>query len=128
MNSRLTDPVVNPQPRNSPEDNDIPASKDLSSNDETSDHDSDTDIREKDQWQLVLLEEDTVLSEVEMGDLQSLSTSISLASQVEQEITRPAEQLMDDIVPKSRNWRILCQFCELNHVGAGLGSEVGLDP
>ncbi len=44
-----TNPVVHPQPRDTPENDHIPASEDLTSNDESCDHDGNTDIREENQ-------------------------------------------------------------------------------
>lgn len=124
----LTNPVVHPQPRNTPENDDIPASEDLTSNYERGDHNCNTNIREHDQWQLVLLVEDAVLAKVEMGDSWPLGTVIPLSGQVEEQISRPSKQLVDNIVPQSGNWGVLSKFGELDQVCVGLRSEIGLHP
>lgn len=87
---RLTNPVVNPQPRNTPKNDNVPASKDLSSPDQSAYHGGNSNVAEQDQTKLSFLVEDAVLSEVEVSDLQSLCSTIFLASQVEQQVTRPS--------------------------------------
>lgn len=121
-------PVVYPQPRNTPEDNDVPASEHLASDNKRSDHDSDTDIRKEDQWQLMWLVEDAVLAEVEVGNSQARGTIILLSSQVEEQVSRPSKNLVDKIVPEGSNRGILRKFCEFNHVCLCLRTKVGLDP
>lgn len=125
---RLTDPVVYPQPRNTPQDNDVPASEDLASDDKSSDHDSNTDIRKEDQWQLMRLVEDAVLAEIEVGNSQAGGAIVFLSGQVEEQISRPSKNLVDEIVPESSNRGILSKFCELDHVRLRLSTKVGLDP
>ena len=63
-----------------------------------------------------------------MHDLQPLLALILLSGQIEEEISRPAEDLVDDVVPESNNWGVLCQFCELDHVRLGFFSEICFDP
>lgn len=63
-----------------------------------------------------------------MRDLQSLLALVPLSGQVEEEVSRPSKQLVDDVVPESNDWGILCQFCELDHVGLGVLSTICLDP
>ena len=63
-----------------------------------------------------------------MHDLQPLLSLILLSGQIEEEISRPAEDLVDDVVPESNNWGVLCQFCELDHVRLGFFSEICFDP
>ncbi|CAG8960711.1 hypothetical protein HYFRA_00013481 [Hymenoscyphus fraxineus] len=124
----LTNPVVHPQPWDSPAHDHVEMSKGLASNDQSSNHDSNGDIRQDNQWQLVLLVEDTVFAKVEMRDLHATGSIISLSSNVHQEIRRPTEQLMDDIVPQSSHWRILGQFCELDQVCLCILSKFVLEP
>lgn len=63
-----------------------------------------------------------------MHDLQSLLALVLLSGQIEEEISRPAENLVDDVVPESNNWGVLCQFCEVDHIGLGFFSEICFDP
>ena len=95
---------------------------------QSTNHSSDTEIGKHNQWQLVLLVEDTVLAKVEVGDLHALGTIVLLARQVEEEVTRPAEDLMDEIMPESRNWGVLGQFRKLDHGRLCLLAKVRLDP
>jgi hypothetical protein len=126
--TRPTDPVVHPQPRDTPEDNHIPTPKHLASPDEASNHDGNPDIREHDQGQLVLLEEDAVFAKVEVHDLPALCPVVLLSGQVEQQISRPAEELVDKVMPQGGNGGVLRQLCKLDHACLGLGAKVGLDP
>lgn len=125
---RLTNPVVNPQPRNTPKDDNVPASKHLPSINQSADHSCNTNITQQDQPQLALLVEDRILAEVEMRDLRSSCTTIFLSCQVKQEVSRPAEKLMNDAMPQAGNWGILCQFREFNQVRLGFGTKVPLNP
>lgn len=63
-----------------------------------------------------------------MHDLQSLLTLVFLSGQVAEEVSRPSKQLVDDIVPESHDWGVLCQFGELDHVCLGILAAVCLDP
>jgi len=123
-----TDPVVDPEPWHSPEHNYVPASEDLSCENQGSNHGCDADVREEDQWQLGLLIKDAVLAKVEMADLRTARSTVFLSCQVEQQVSRPSKQLVDNAMPQSRNRRVLCQLRKLNHVRLGLGPKVPLDP
>jgi len=79
----------------------------LSSPDQTGNHDSNGDIAQDDEGKLALLEENAILAKVEMTDLSSLRTIVLLSGQVEKEVSRPAEKLMDDAVNQNSNWRVL---------------------
>jgi len=101
-------PVVNPQPRHSPKHNNIPATKYLSCHHQRSNHHSHHQITQHNQMQLLFLEEHRIFSEVEMRDLSTARTSISLPRQVEQQVSRPSKNLMFDIMPERSNRGILC--------------------
>jgi hypothetical protein len=100
----------------------------LTSKNEGSNHGSNTNVREEDQGQLVLLEEHAVLAEVEVSDLQTLGTVVFLSGQIEEQVAWPSEKLVDKIVPEGSNGGVLSQLCELDHVGLGLLTKVRLDP
>lgn len=100
----------------------------MSGENQCTDHNRDTDIRQEDQWQLGLLVEDAVLAEIEMADLRTLGSAILLSRQIEQQVSRPSKQLVDNAMPQAGNWRVLCQLCKFNHVRLGLGPKVPLDP
>ena len=63
-----------------------------------------------------------------MTDLSSRRTVVLLSGQVEEEVSRPAEELVDDAVNQHSNWRILSQLSKLNHVLLGLGAKLGIEP
>jgi len=125
---KLTNPVVNPQPWNTPKNNNIEASEDLTSPDQSSNHNSNTNVTQSDQRQLVLLVKDTVLSKIEVRNFHSLGTIVILSSQVGNQISWPSKQLMNECMVERVNWRVFCQFSKLDHVGLSLLSKVSLNP
>lgn len=125
---RLTDPVVHPQPWDTPEEDNVQASKHLTGYYQTCNHDCHTHITQQDQRKFILLVEDGILAKVEMRNLCSFGTTVLLSGQVEQKVSRPSKQLVNNIVPQAHNWRILCQLGELDVFGMGSGSHVSSHP
>lgn len=116
---RLTNPVVDPEVWENVVENHVPGSNILSSNSQDSNHSTNADIREKNEWKLLLLEIQRVLAKVEVGDLWESLLRL-LSSQVGEEVSWPAEKLVLDAVPESDQWSVLRKVSKLN------GSCVGL--
>ena len=124
---RLTNPVVDPEVRENVVENHVPRSKVLSSNSQDSNHSTNTDIREKNEWKLLLLEVEGVLAKVEVGDLWESLLRL-LTSQVREEVSWPAEKLVLDAVPEGDQWSILGKVSKLNGSSVGLLSAVRFNP
>lgn len=63
-----------------------------------------------------------------MADLHALGTIIRLASEVEEKISRPSNQLMDEAVPETENGGVLSQLSKLNEVCVSFTTQVPLCP
>ena len=124
---RLTNPVVDPEVWQNVVENHVPGSNILSSNSQDSNHSTDADIREENEWKLLLLEVQRVLAKVEVGDLWESLLRL-LSSQVGEEVSWPAEKLVLDAVPESDQWSVLRKVSKLNGSCVGLLAAVRLDP
>ena len=124
---RLTNPVVNPEVWENVVKNHVPGSKILSSNSQDSDHSTNTDIRQKNQWKLLLLVVERVLAKVEVGDLWESLLRL-LSSQVGEEVSWPAKKLVLNAVPEGDQWSVLGKVSKLNGSSVSLLSTVRLDP
>lgn len=76
----------------------------------------------------MLLEENTVLSKIEVCDLQAFGTVIALACEVQKQVTWPSKHLVNNAFPQAYDRGILSQFSELNLLSLCLFAVVTRDP
>jgi hypothetical protein len=122
-----TNPVVNPEIWENIVQHHIPASKNLSTNNQKRNHSTNTNIREENEWQLLLLEQDRIITEIEMRVLRE-SLVIILARQIRKQMSWPSKKLMLDAIPERNQRSILSQMAQFNALMVRGLAAMALDP